>query len=54
MIFKAIGLNPAVPLGWTAGRAFIWYRIRFTPRLAVLRARLFGEDSRLQFLQQRT
>ncbi len=57
MIFKAIGLNPAGPLGWAASRAvrtFIWYRIRLMPRLAVVRARLFGHVSRLEFLQQRT
>ena len=57
MIFGAVGLDPSGPLGWIATRAvraFMWYRGRFTPRLAMLRARITDSLHSLQLREQRT
>lgn len=57
MIFGAIGLNPAGPLGFVATRAvrsFLWYRTRFTPRLGILRARFTDRLNYLNLREQRT
>lgn len=58
MIFGAIGLNPHGVLGRLATRAarlFIWYRVRFTPRLSMLRARVSeGWQHRFDFFEQGT
>lgn len=57
MIFGAIGINPHGILGWIATRAarmFIWYRVRFTPRVAVLYARFTERRPRFDFFEQRT
>lgn len=57
MILGALGLDPSGPLGWTAtrvARAFIWYRVRFTPRVGVVRARLTEKYPRLDVFMQRT
>lgn len=47
MVFSALGLNPSGPLGWAAtrfARAFIWYRGRFTPRVAMWTSWLSGAE----------
>ena len=56
MIFGALGLDPAGPLGWMATRAvrsFIWYRGRLCPRLAVWSARLSADWSPEPIADQR-
>ena len=57
MIFGAIGMDSSGPLGWIAVRAvraFIWYRGRFTPHVAVLAARLQNGMQQLNLRELRT